>query len=408
MIVLAPFAALVAATALVGLWLNTQTEMLLNAPPLFARPDLRIGIGVPLAAVVAYVTIRLGARSSQTFRRSVWIFVAASAAWGVGLALVDGPSGLERGITDPFGYYVALDSYGDAATFLSNFTDEISTYPVHVRGHPPGVPLLLIALDRLGLASVGVIAALLVGASASIVAAVMLVVRRLSDESTAMAVAPFIALAPAAIWLVNSFDALFAAIGAWGIAAIVVPKRPAWAAAGGLVFGAGIFASYGLAPLVLVPIILCLRRGERTRLTYAALGGLAVVVAFSLGGFWWVEGLFATRLEYASSVAQSRPYLYFLFANIAAFGLAVGVGPLRGLAALGDKRVWLLCGSALAVVALANVSGLSKGEVERIWLPFWPWVAVAAVGIAASSRRRWLVAHAGAAIVLQAIIWVPW
>jgi hypothetical protein len=39
---------------------------------------------------------------------------------------------------------------------------------------------------------------------------------------------------------------------------------------------------------------------------------------------------------------------------------------------LRDRQLWLLVGAALTAVLLADVSGLSKAEVERIWLPFAP------------------------------------
>ena len=44
-----------------------------------------------------------------------------------------------------------------------------------------------------------------------------------------------------------------------------------------------------------------------------------------------------------------------------------------------DRGAWLLVGGALAALALADVTGLSKGEVERIWLPFMPWIVTVTV-----------------------------
>ena len=42
-----------------------------------------------------------------------------------------------------------------------------------------------------------------------------------------------------------------------------------------------------------------------------------------------------------------------------------------------DRRAWLVVGAALVAVALADLSGMSKAEVERIWLPFAPFVLAA-------------------------------
>jgi hypothetical protein len=46
----------------------------------------------------------------------------------------------------------------------------------------------------------------------------------------------------------------------------------------------------------------------------------------------------------------------------------------------------LLAGTALACAAVANLSGLSKAEVERIWLPFTVWITVLAAGLPALAR----------------------
>jgi methylthioxylose transferase len=61
-------------------------------------------------------------------------------------------------------------------------------------------------------------------------------------------------------------------------------------------------------------------------------------------------------------------------------------------------------------VAIADVSGLSKAEVERIWLPFMPWIAAATAGTFddASARRTWLCVNIAWAIAVQALVRSPW
>jgi hypothetical protein len=78
----------------------------------------------------------------------------------------------------------------------------------------------------------------------------------------------------------------------------------------------------------------------------------------------------------------SRPYSYFVWANLAAFSFAVGpafwAGVRRAVAvprAL-PAAAALLVLAALAAVAVADLTGLSKAEVERIWLPFAVWLVV--------------------------------
>ena len=60
--------------------------------------------------------------------------------------------------------------------------------------------------------------------------------------------------------------------------------------------------------------------------------------------------------------------------------------------------------TALAAVTLADLSQLSRGEVERIWLPFAVWIGAAAVG----DRRPWLAAQAATGLVVQAALVSPW
>jgi methylthioxylose transferase len=51
---------------------------------------------------------------------------------------------------------------------------------------------------------------------------------------------------------------------------------------------------------------------------------------------------------------------------------------------------------------------MSKAEVERIWLPFVPWVLLAASALPASRRRRWLFANVALALVLELAVVQPW
>jgi len=62
------------------------------------------------------------------------------------------------------------------------------------------------------------------------------------------------------------------------------------------------------------------------------------------------------------------------------------------------------------VVAMlaADLSGLSRSEVERIWLPFTVWLVPLAAGLAARDRRGWLVAQSGWAIGIALVLRFTW
>jgi hypothetical protein len=104
-------------------------------------------------------------------------------------------------------------------------------------------------------------------------------------------------------------------------------------------------------------------------------------------------------------VARIRPYSYFLLGNLAAFGVAVGPATAVALASLRHRGTWILVAGGLAMVALADLSGLSKGEVERIWLPFVPWVMVATSEL---SPRIWLGLNAAFAVLVELALNTTW
>ena len=60
------------------------------------------------------------------------------------------------------------------------------------------------------------------------------------------------------------------------------------------------------------------------------------------------------------------------------------------------------------MVLLADVSQMSRAEVERIWLPFVPWVTVA-VALLPQGWRRWgLGLQIVTALLLQHLLASSW
>ncbi len=420
-----------AGPAVVGLWgllvlgahlwgrhLHAEGRALwLGTPPLFAAFDPRLSLRILLALAVAVAVVlwgpRLAARLSWR-RLLVWSMLAAL-LWAAALAFADGPSALVRPLLSRFDYLHALPLRSSPAEALSSFTMELARYPIHVQGHPPGLILALHFLGRIGLARPEVVAGMMIAAGAMTVPAALVAVREVAGEDRARDSALFLALAPAAIWIATSADALFAGVSAWAVALVVVAtgrrdaKGDALALAGGVLFGAALLLSYGVALLAALPLVVAVARRRVRPLLVAAVGALAVLGAFAAAGFWWLDGLGATRLRYLAGVGGRRPYSYFLIGNLAAFGLCVGPAAAVGLSRLRDRGVWLLAGGALAVVAAADLSGLSKGEVERIWLPFVPWVLIGTCALgAAKARRAWLALQAAVALSLQILVVSPW
>jgi 4-amino-4-deoxy-L-arabinose transferase-like glycosyltransferase len=263
---------------------------------------------------------------------------------------------------------------------------------------------------------VGWNAVLVLAGGAASIPAVLVAARDVAGERAARAAAPFLVLVPAMIWW-SSGDALFTGVSAWSVTAIVVAtgrtgrRGDRLAAAGGVGLGVTAFLSYGLVLVALVPLVVAIARRNLRPVRFVALGAGAVFLAFAAGGFWWPDGLAATHAQYYAGVAARRPYSYFLVGDLAAFALALGPVAAVALARLRDRRLWWLVGGCLAAVAVADLSGMSKAEVERIWLPFVPWVlvATAAFGLGRSSRAtRWLAVQGAAALAIAVTVRSPW
>jgi len=369
-----------------------------------------IGFGVLVVVCAGSVARRV------PWRSLLIVSFAAAAAWAVLLAFADGPHGLIRSILAPADVSNDLPAVHSVSTFLATFVRRIGEYSVHTRGHPPGLLLLLWTMSRLGMRGAWWQSALEVAGGAAAVPAVLVGIADVSGREAARAAAPFVALAPMAMFVATSEDALFAGVAAWAVALLVCAtgrrssRRLLLALGGGGLLAVGLFLSYGIALALAIPIAVAIARRDVLPLALAAVPVLAIGLAFGAAGFWWPAGLAATRQQYLLSVAAHRPTSYFLVADLAAFALALGPAVAVALARLRDRGVWLLVGGALAAIVLADVSGMSKGEVERIWLPFAPWVLAACCALAPSERetRRWLALQVASGVAMQLLVRSPW
>jgi hypothetical protein len=204
-------------------------------------------------------------------------------------------------------------------------------------------------------------------------------------------------------------------VGAWAVTLVILAtgrvgrRRVVYAVAGGLLFGVTAFLSYGLVLLALIPSAVAVSRRAWVPLVVTAAGAGAVFVSFAWAGFWWFDGLAATHRQYYAGVAGHRPYLQFLLVDVACLAIALGPALAVALGRLRDRRLWVLVGSALVAVGVAALSGMSKGEVERIWLPFSIWVLPAGAAFASGPRRSgWLASQVVFTIALQTLVRSPW
>ena len=379
--------------------------------PLVGAADLRISAWLAPAVVLAAIVVARGPALAVTlsWRRLLVASTAGTALWTVALALGDGPSALTAPLESRYEYLAAVDRVGSPTAFLGTFTDVLATYPTHVKGHPPGLVLALAAMDAVGLGGSGWATLLVIGGGALAVPAALVAHRALAGEAPARAAAPFLLVLPGAVWVGTSADALFMGVAAIGIALFALAATGAGrvcALTSGVVLGIGLHLSYGLVPLGAIVVAIALARRAWRATAFAALGLALVAAAFTTGGFIWFDGLAATRELYFQGVASRRPYLDFLVIDVAAFALVVGPAAAVGLARLRDRATWVLCGGACVALMAAALSGLSRGETERIWLPFAPWLVLATCSLRGS--RAWLASAAGLGLAVQLGTRSPW
>ena len=397
-------------------------------PPLHADWDPRVGWGTVPAVVLAVLAWRyaIDLAARLPWGRLLGAAYVGGLAWMLALALVDGTGGVGDVLDHPYEYLDTARATTDLPATLAEYVSRIPVdspgqWPVHVAGHPPGALTFFVALDRVGLGS-GFAAGLvvtLIAASTSI--AVLLTMRVLGAEQHARLAAPFLVIGPAAIWQCVSADAMFAAWAAWGMCALAVAavrRSIAWSVVAGLLLGWCVMNSYGLPLLGLLAVaVLVIARSWRP-IVPAAIAAMAVVLAYVPFGYAWWEALPVLRERYWDGVAHNRPPEYWMWGNLAALTFSAGPMMWAGFTALGGRarevgadglRVvrWLVGAAALMVLA-AELSQMSKAEVERIWLPFVPWLLVACALLPQRWRRAGVAIQVLVALVVQHLLFTGW
>ncbi len=422
---------LVVLAAVIGVWLKARgVDVLARVPPLQARWIPHVGPGSVLAVAVAAGVVLRGPELAARLRWGPLLAIGylASVVWTLSLALIDGwDRGIVSQLTTPTEYLSAVDRVTDIPRMIDTFAGGIVSYQpdswtTHVAGHPPGALLTFVTLDRLGLGGGGPagITCILVGASAAVAVAVAL--RALGTEDTARAALPFAVLFPGAIWVGVSADGFFMGVLAWGVALLAVgaarAKLAGYVAAlcGGVLLGFCLYLSYGLVLAGLLPLAVLLVTRRLGAFAVAAIGAGAVVATFTALGFWWFEGYELVQIRYyqPGEYGLRRPYGYWVWANLACLALAVGPATVAGLRRLAATPIrsprplaLLATAAALAIVA-ADLSGLSKAEVERIWLPFAIWLVATCALLPRRGVRFWLASQAVLALVINHLLLTTW
>ncbi|MFI1918638.1 hypothetical protein [Nocardia sp. NPDC020380] len=516
-------ALLVAAAFLIPLFMGKRwrDHLYAGAAPIFGDwlPHIGWGTGPAIAIALGVVAYGPTAAARLPWRRLLLVTWLTALAWAFALAMVDGwQRGFAGRLTTRDEYLHEVGGVQDIGAMLRGFSGRIldfqpDSWTTHVSGHPPGALLVFVLMDRIGLGGGAWAAVLCTVVGTSAAAAVMVALRALGSERNARAAAPFLALAPAVIWIAVSADALFAGVSAWAIALLALATRQhtgwiAVSALSGSAFGFALYLNYGLVLIAVPALAVLIARSLRPALP-VALGMLIVVGAFTASGFWWLDGYHLVVQRYYQGIASERPYSYWVWGNLAATICALGLAPLaaahrvagglhlpalwrasrqvadlpeptrpeggaralvsQGISAspaahggatagsghtdsgttartssgaggsgavapeFGSRTAamaapglkarleagfagWrtavtpaaLVAGAAATAVLLADLSGLSKAETERIWLPFDVWMLAGAALLPRRDVRVWLAVQAVGALLVNHFILTNW
>ncbi|MEU0810629.1 hypothetical protein [Streptomyces sp. NPDC005970] len=433
-------------------------------------PHIGPGTPAVLVVAVAIVVYGPRVAARLPWRMLLATAWGTAMAWTWSLALIDGwQRGIAVRLTTRYEYLQVIGRFQDIPATLRDFTHHIllhspDHWPAHVAGHPPAATVTFVLLDRAGLGGGGWagIWCITVGAAACV--AVLVTVRALTDEALARRAAPFLVLTPAAVWMGTSADGYFAAVAAWAIAFLalaVTGHRPRLTGfASGLLFGLTCYLSYGLTLFaVIAGAVLLLGPGRIRPLPYVLAGVTVVPLVFTLMGFKWWEAYRLLVDRYYQGAGGIRPYGYWVWANLACTVLIVGPATVAALRRTGatllrpparrkarapldtllrvrkpdrhgasvsvgsvhrrrilpregapsaspDLRLALLVATVFAALLIADLSGMSKAETERIWLPFAMWLPAACVFL--THPRAWLAAQAALALLLNHLLLTGW
>jgi hypothetical protein len=415
-----------AGLALTALAVRLGARLGTAGAPFLGRYRVELGPATVLAPIVAAAVLVVAARG--LLDRLPWRYVlvwsyVAGLAWALALAVVDGDSGLTRALSSPDEYPADLAKIDhDPVRFVRYFTTDAAHLSVATRGHPPGPVLLLWMLHKAGVRDQLALGLLLTALAACTVPLVLSAVRGTAGEVPARRYLPVLALAPYAIWTAVSLDAVVALLGAAMVTAGVhasaddrTARRAAWAGVAGLLAGVAALFSYA-APWLGLSLVLVYFARRRPFLNLAS--GLAALVpmlgAAYLLGFSWVAGLRVAHADWTSRVEPYRSVLWWSGISLVALLLAAGPPLFASLRKVRNTPAWPFLVGAGCAVLFSVLAGLARGGVEHAWLPFFPWLTVAAVAPEQQAGppvpAPLLLTALGAlvAVVVEAVLATPW
>jgi methylthioxylose transferase len=405
-----------ALTIAVGLIVRRFTETPIGVPwpPALGNPDVGVHPLLALSLALFAAAVVLCPRlldERLTPGRVALILFAGTLALRLALAAGRGGTGEWDKVFDEARSFEAPNEYLPALPtvelgpgyFLDRFAELVPSMPVHVAGHPPGLPLVM---HFLGLDTPARLAAFCIVVGAIAAPLTYGLARELLEERGARLAGLLMALSPQALMFgVTTADAVYATLGLLAAWPLARASRRARVLGALMLAVATLFAWSLLAVGAWAAILAWRRHGLRSAIELSTICGVVLLAlhgAFAaLTGFDPIGTVRATEEVYRLGIASIRPYWYWLFGSPVGFLLVLGL-PISWLALRELARGTPEAVAIFSVLAIAAVMGFTKAETERIWLFFAPLVCLAAAR--ALDRRPGLLVPVAAALAAQALL----
>ena len=410
--------------AVVVIATTSGTDLGSDAMPFLGSYRLEISplaVLAPLIAAIVLAVARTRFAARMSWRSVYWASYGAGLAWNVSLAVIPGPAGLSRYLADVDGYLPAVESISSISSLLESFADPTGDLSTATTGHPPGSLLLLWGLKSLPLSDTlsGIVYAAI---TALLIPLVLVTARRTCGPAAARRLAPFLVLAPWAIWMVVGPDAITAVLGAAALAAAshasLRTRRgwsaAAWAAAAGLLLAAATMFAYLAAWFGLSIVCLYFARRRPWHNLATSAGALLPLAALQWTGFNWADALTVAYHGYLERIEFDRSLLWWIPFSVVVLILACGPGLVSSARKMRNTPAWPFLIGAAAAIAFSICMGVARGGVEETWLPLFPWLIVAATAPPEPGGRPvpfpWMLTAVTAvsAIIIEAILISPW
>lgn len=373
-----------------------------------------------IAGLVLYMSTR--ARSAQ-WRWTTLLVMSYLAAftWSVGLAVTQGQQGLTAYLSNSEGYRPHVGDIDSVSALMSVLSNNSQPSALDLNGHPPAMIAVLWSTQQLPLPT-GAIALIWAALAAATVPLVLTVAKLSCGQDSARQLAPLMILAPYSIWTTVGPQGLTATAVAAALAAaayashrcVTGGKAFGWAVTSGFLLTVATMFAYVVAWFGLSIVWWYFSRRRPWHSLGAGLGVLAPVLLLQIAGFNWATGLEKAYHWYLAQVATSNSLGWWLALSVVATIIATGPAAFTSLARLHRSPAWPMAIGALAAIVFSLAIGIARGGAEQTWLPFFPWLMIAATASSRGEPKRTASAlplaatSAVTAIGLQAVLVSPW